>query len=68
MSKTTRGRPTKNSNIVVVNDLVVEFLTPKKDNYEQDISYFKIVDSGFRLKLKPLFSLYDDWLAVKNSL
>ena len=29
MSKTTRGRPTKNTNIVVVSDLVVEFLTTK---------------------------------------
>ena len=60
MSKTTRGRPTKKTNIVVVNDLVAEVLATKKDNYEQDISYFKIVDSGFRLKLKPLFSLNDD--------
>ena len=56
MSKTTRGRPTKNTNVLVINDLVVEYLTTKKDNYNNEISYFKIVDSSFRNKLKPLFS------------
>ena len=60
MSKTTRGRPTKNTNVLVINDLVVEYLTTKTDNYNNEISYFKIVDSSFRNKLKPLFSLNDD--------
>jgi hypothetical protein len=60
MSNTTRGRPTKHTNVLVINDLVVEYLTTKKDNYNNEISYFKIVDSSFRNKLKPLFSLNDD--------
>ena len=60
MSKTTRGRPKINTNVLVVNDLVVEYLTTKKDNYDNEISYFKIADSVFRVKLKPLFSLNDD--------
>ena len=60
MSKTTRGRPTKNTNVLVINELVVEYLTTKKDNYNNEISYFKFVNSSFRNKLKPLFSLNDD--------
>ena len=60
MSKGGRGRPTQNTNTVNVNDLAVEFLPTKNDNYDQEISYFKIVDTSFRVKLKPLFSLNDD--------
>ncbi len=60
MSKGGRGRPTKNTNTAKVIQLVVEFLSTKKDNYDQEISYFQIVDTAFRMKLKPLFSLNDD--------
>ena len=62
MSKCGRGRPIKDKRIVIINELVVEFLSTKKDNYDQDNSYFKIVDTAFRTKLKPLFSLNDEWL------
>ena len=60
MSKTTRGRPTKNTNVLVVNDLLVEYLNTKANTYDGEISYFKIIDSGFRVKLKSLFGLNDD--------
>ena len=60
MSKTTRGRPTKNTNVLVVNDLLVEYLNTKTNTYDSEISYFKITDSGFRVKFKSLFSLNDD--------
>ena len=60
MSKTTRGRPTQNTHVLVINDLVVGQLTTKKDNYNNELSYFKIVDTSIRNKLKPLFSLNDD--------
>ena len=60
MSKTTRGRPTKNTNVLVVNDLLVEYLNTKTNTYDSEISYFKIIDSAFRVKLKSLFSLNDD--------
>ena len=60
MSKSGRGRPPKSNNTVTVNESVVEYLSPKKDNYDHEISYFKIVDPGFRAKLKPLFSLSDE--------
>ena len=60
MSKAGRGRPIKDKNIVAVNEWIVEFLLTKKGNYDQDISYVKIVDPTFRVKLKPLFSLSDE--------
>ena len=58
MSK--RGRPAKNLNNIIINELLVEYLSTKEDKFDNDISYFKIVDSAFRVKLKPLFSLNDD--------
>ena len=60
MSNVGRGSPVTDKNTVAINELIVEFLTTKKDNYDQDISYFKIVDPTFRVKLKPLFSLNDE--------
>ena len=60
MSKGGRGRPTKDTNTVNVIELVVEIVSTKKDNYDQEFSYLKIVDTAFRVKLKPLFSLSDD--------
>ena len=32
MSKSTRGRPAKNTNIVTINELIVKFLSTKRDN------------------------------------
>ena len=60
MSKSARGRPAKNLNNIIINELLVEYLSTKEDKFDNDISYFKIVDSAFRIKLKPLFSLNDD--------
>ena len=62
MSKQGRGRPKSNHNIVTINELIVEYLSTKKDNYDNEVSYFKIVDPAFRAKLKPLFSLNDEGL------
>ena len=62
MSKQGRGRPHKNTNTVTINELIVEYLSTKNDNYNNEVSYFKIVDPAFRAKLKPLFSLNDDGL------
>ena len=61
MSK-TRGRPLKSNNTTTINELTVEYLSTKEDNYKNDIAYFKIVDSACRAKMKPLFSLNDDGL------
>ena len=62
MSRQGRGRPKCNHNTITINELTVEYLSTKEDNYKNDIAYFKIVDSAFRAKMKPLFSLNDDGL------
>ena len=43
-------------------NLSVEYLFTKKDNYDNDICYLKIVYPAFRAKLIPLFSLNDEGL------
>ena len=55
----SRGRPNKNNNAIKVNEIIVEYLTTKQNNYSKNIMYFKINDSSFRSKFKPLFSLND---------
>ena len=55
-----RGRPKLNTNNITINELLVEQLSTKVDKCNNEIKYFKIVDSAFRIKLKPLFSLNDD--------
>ena len=55
-----RGRPQKNNSDIAVKDLLVEYLSTKPDDYNNNISYFKLIGTGLKLKLKPLFSLNDD--------
>ena len=55
-SKTGRGRPKKNNNIIEVNNIKLEFIITKTDNYENDISYLKIIDKAFKNKLQPILS------------
>ena len=38
MSK-TRGRPVKNTNTITINELTVEYLSTKEDNYKNGIAY-----------------------------
>ena len=55
-NKTGRGRPKKNNNIIEVNNIKLEFIITKTDNYENDISYLKIIDKAFKNKLQPILS------------
>ena len=55
-----RGRPQKNNVNINVKDLLVEYISTKPDDYSNNIRYFKIIDSGLKLKLKKLFSLNAD--------
>ena len=57
--KNPKGRPKLNNNEVKINEIVVEYLTTKANNYGKNIQYYKIADSSFRSKFKPLFSLSD---------
>ena len=47
-----RGRPKKDKNTFDVNDLLCEYLTTKVDKYDNEISYYKIVDDTFKIKMK----------------
>ena len=59
MDKAGRGRPKKDVNKILINDLFVEYLTTKQ-YYGNDVAYFKIVDIGFKNKLKPIFSVVEE--------
>ena len=76
----TKGRPKSNNKIIEVNNIRCEFIISKTDNYGNEVSYLKIVDKGYKQKLKqiieqaclecklPLFRTDDDlyMLKVKN--
>ena len=55
-AKTGRGRPRKQTNIIEIKDLKFEFIITKEDDYNNDISYLKVIDKGFRFKLAPILS------------
>ena len=59
-AKSKRGRPAKNENKVTINDLVVEYLATKENDYNQNICYFKVVDVECKTKMKSIISLQDD--------
>ena len=55
-----RGRPVKDVNKVNINDLVVEFLATKDNDYNANICYFKVVDVECKTKVKSIIGLQDD--------
>jgi hypothetical protein len=62
---TKLGRPPKViQNSIVVNDLLVQHISTKADNYKNVTSYLKIVDEQFKIKLKALLTLKDDSLTL----
>ena len=42
MSK-TRGRPVKNTNTITINELTVEYLSTKEDNYKMILCILKLL-------------------------
>ena len=54
--KSGRGRPRKNTNIIEIKDLKLEFIITKADDYTNDISYLKVIDKAFKNKLQPIVS------------
>jgi len=54
----SRGRPRKdkNNNIIEIKDLKLEFIITKTDDYQNEISYIKVVDKTFKSKLQPILS------------
>ena len=59
-AKSKRGRPVKDVNKVSINDLVVEFLATKENDYNAHICYFKVVDVECKTKMKSIIGLQDD--------
>ena len=55
-----RGRPSTNTNTIRVDDLDVEFLSKKENDYGADICYFKVVDANTKTKLKLIQSVEED--------
>ena len=46
-----RGRPKKSTNTFDINGLITEFITTKTDNYDNEISYYKIIDKNYKNKM-----------------
>jgi hypothetical protein len=55
-----RGRPAKSNTTININDLSVEFISKKENNYNANICYFKVVDIDAKNKMKPIRSLEED--------
>ena len=59
-AKSKRGRPVKDVNKVNINDLVVEYLATKENDWNATICYFKVVDGESKSKMKSTIGLQDD--------
>ena len=55
-----RGRPAKTNTTININDLLVEFISKKENNYNANICYFKVVDMDAKNKMKPIRNLEED--------
>ena len=49
-----RGRPRKSTNTFDVNGLLVEYLSTKIDKYDNEISYFKLIDKNYKNKMSAI--------------
>ena len=46
-----RGRPKKQTNTFDVTGLLCEYLTTKVDKYDNEISFYKIIDKSYKVKM-----------------
>ena len=46
-----RGRPKKLTNTFEINGLITEYLSTKTDNYDNEVSYYKIIDKNYKSKM-----------------
>ena len=51
-----RGRPKKNTNTFDVNGLLTEYLSTKTDKYDNEVSYFKLIDKNLKGKMSAILS------------
>ena len=47
---TKKGRPQKNNDNIIINDINVEYLSTKTDKFDNSVSYFKLIDPKNKLK------------------
>ena len=52
--KEKRGRPKKQTNVLDVPGLLCEYLTTKVDKYDNEISFYKVIDDSFKVKMKSI--------------
>ena len=52
---TKKGRPQKNNNNILINDINVEYLSTKTDKFDNSIVYLKLTDP--KNKLKPIIDI-----------
>ena len=55
-----RGRPKKSTNTFDVNGLLTEYLSTKIDKYDNEISYFKLIDKNLKNKMSAILSQQSD--------
>ena len=51
-----RGRPKKPTNTFDVNGLLAEYLSTKTDKYDNEVSYFKLIDKNLKGKMSAILS------------
>ena len=51
-----RGRPNKSTNVIEVNNIKLEYSITNTNNYQNEISYRKVIDKQFKTKMQPIVS------------
>ena len=46
-----RGHPKTNKNILDVNGLLLEYIVTKTDKYDNEVSYFKVIDKNCKFQM-----------------
>ena len=73
MSKRSKANET-NNDIIYINDIDLEYVSTKTDKYDNDVSYFKIIDSMVKANLKPIRDMDFDtfrmpyWITDNNEI
>ena len=55
-----RGRPRKTTNTFDINGLITEYLSTKTDKYDNEVSYFKLIDKNLKNKMSVILSQQSD--------
>ena len=55
-----RGRPKKPTNTFEINGLITEYLSTKTDNYDNEVSYYKIIDKNYKNTMFGILSQVSD--------